>query len=304
MNPFEHYYDPGDMSMCVGTETTAGEINARGHGDGLLFPLYLDPDMPIAQLVEQYEWTPASFRFGPLSDNVLGMNFELAGGKIVKIGARVVKNVTGFEYTRFFCRSGLSFGRIRDVVLRLRPLEDRTLHRLLTGDRDAAQNMIAALTRHRWAPVISSLDFCLAGDNLTLQMSFTCAADRIALYDRHLGDAVGEHGYELTEGEPVLPIIGPFVRAKTTISKCLPTAEQLVGTWGGTAYGFLGNGYFHYEPPAGVGGQPEFKDAVQALHETLGAEGGHVDCERIVYPQDSLDKQWEASLTHHFTTVP
>ena len=62
MNPFEHYYDPGDMSMCVGTETTAGEINARGHGDGLLFPLYLDPDMPIAPMETYFDVIRASLK--------------------------------------------------------------------------------------------------------------------------------------------------------------------------------------------------------------------------------------------------
>ena len=63
----------------------------------------------------------ASSRFGPYCDNIMGMNWKLRDGHVVRIGERVVKSTTGYDLLRFLLNSDGRFGEPVDFVLRLRP---------------------------------------------------------------------------------------------------------------------------------------------------------------------------------------
>jgi len=277
--------------MCVSAETPIAEVNERASADGLVFPLYLDPAAAIGDLVLHQPFTSCSYRFGPVADNVLGMNFVPNGGEPIKIGGQVVKNVTGFDFTRFLCYSGSRFGEVERVVLRLRAREACRETRVLTGQRAALNAFRKAIARNAWGAVLDALDGEIHEDRARLVLQFSCAVEQTATIDRALSDGADEHGLALVPGEAATPASNPFVRIKTTLSRALETAGQLVEHHGGSAHAFLGNGYLHYEPADRT--NPALRSALSDLHAECSAAGGHLQCSDIADPDDTIQARWE-----------
>ncbi len=330
MKPFEIYYDPQDMTTCVNADTTVGELNRKAARDGLYFPLYLTEDMPVGELVLGYRFTSRSYRFGPLCDNVLGFYFLLPGGKQVKVGAQVVKNVTGFDFARFLTNSGYRFGTVERVVLRLRALADTAQCREVTGEVDALETFRRQLlgsatpsqakegahgegpVRHSrgsrtraYGQVLDAFDFRADSRGLQFQLAFSCDQKQVALFDRAIGEVARRNGcgYEpIQELSP--PTINPFARVKTLMSTCTRQATSLVAQLGGAAHGFVGNAFFHYDPEAGSRLSGEQLEVLHQLHREVSGVGGHVRCDSLEYPQDSIELRWEQALKEKWEALP
>ena len=82
-------------------ESSAADIRARIGKHPLRFPLILDLHATLEEQVAASGFAPASSRFGPYCDNIMGMNWQLPAGRIVRIGERVVKSTTGYDWFRF-----------------------------------------------------------------------------------------------------------------------------------------------------------------------------------------------------------
>src|SRR5207249_2706354 len=72
---------------------------------------------------------PLRAGFGPVRDHLLGVTFVTGDGRIIQAGGRVMKNVAGYDLTRFQAGAFGAFGVIVLVHLRLRalPRADETL---------------------------------------------------------------------------------------------------------------------------------------------------------------------------------
>ncbi len=322
MKPFELYYDPLDMTTCAKASTTVGELNRQAKADRLYFPLFLTEEMPLGELVLGYRFTPRSFRFGPLCDNVLGFNFVLPTGQSMKVGAQVVKNVTGFDFARFLTNSGYRFGTIERVVLRLRAMAETVNTRLVTGSLDSLNgfrklflaspkpNPVSVgahgegpirhtrVSHHStWSQLLDSFDFVTEAKETRFYLTFSCEAAHVKLFDTGFHAIAKESGckVEAVEDSPA-PSVRPHARVKTLISRTLQQADGLVRRFGGKAHGFLGNAFFHYDPPADKADSPELIQALQTLHQELGALGGHVRSDKLTYPSDTIELKWEKAL--------
>lgn len=302
MKIIEPFYDPADMSACVTADTVIADLNEQAESDALTFPLFLDPSSTIGELIEATSWTPRSFRYGPIADNVMGLVFELHGGKEVQLGGRVVKNVTGFDFTRFLCRSGMRFGRVRRAVLRLRALPDCTEYRTIDGDVEKLQSFASTFMRTPWAAVIDLLDMTINGDGAALHLSYGCKESRVEQCDHFLSDAATGAGLHFSASEYVAPAMHPYATAKTVYSRCIPDCRRLVELSGGRGHIFLGNGFFQYQPGASV--NSGLISLLQELHTDYGALGGHVSCPDIVYPEDTIDRKWESEFETKLATLP
>ena len=103
---FEPFMDAVDGILCVPATSTAGRVNDEAVSHGLRFPLFVDRQAPLSQQVAASPYAPASSRFGPYCDNITGMNWEMADGRRVRIGERVVTSTTGYDLFRFVLGSG------------------------------------------------------------------------------------------------------------------------------------------------------------------------------------------------------
>lgn len=321
VKPLEFFYDPLDMTTCVSADATVGELNSKAAADRLYFPLFLDEQMTIGKLVLGYRYTSRSFRFGPLCDNVLGFNFVLPNGKTVKVGAQVVKNVTGFDFARFLTNSGYRFGDVERVVLRLRSMAEKFCFRQVTGElrqlNDFRKLFLASpkpppmatgahggpvrhtrVSHHStWSQLLDSFDFTIDSDDSVLHISFSCEDHHVKLFDEAIEAVARETGCQAGQAEALpIPSTEPYARVKTLMSRTLDQASSLVGRFGGRACGFVGNAFFHYDPEPERSGDPELIQTLQNLHGELSALGGHVRCQKLTYPEDTPETRWERML--------
>jgi glycolate oxidase len=65
---------------------------------------------------------PRCLKYGVTKDYVLGMTVVLADGRVLRLGGKLMKNVTGYQLGQLFIGSEGSLGVITELILRLLPL--------------------------------------------------------------------------------------------------------------------------------------------------------------------------------------
>jgi glycolate oxidase FAD binding subunit len=129
---------PGDLVATVQAGATMAAVAGRLGTDGawLAWDPPGHPERSIGGIIATGTAGPLRHRFGPIKDHLLGCTLVTGDGRVVRPGGTVVKNVAGYDLTRFMAGGFGAFGIITDVNLRLRavPEADRTL--LTHGPRD------------------------------------------------------------------------------------------------------------------------------------------------------------------------
>jgi FAD/FMN-containing dehydrogenase len=272
---FSPFFDPVDLVLCCSAEATVAEINARVAPAGLRFPLVGDPAASLRAHVTAVDYASGAARFGPYVDNILGMNWELPSGTLIRVGERVIKSTTGYDLQRFLLHSDGRYGRARDYVLRLRPLGGATAEAVLHGDEAALEKACALILHSPWLHWLDAVDLVIAADRgAGLEITADCAPGEEACFAeffRQLG-----HDSGCTVLSPAAPRRRslPALSLKTTLSEARTLGSELARDFGGTARVLVVNGVVHYFPVAPAQEIPA--KALAALAQRCIALGGHL----------------------------
>lgn len=215
---FEHFVDPIDGVVCVSAETTIAELRTLAAPHGLRFPLVLAEQATLREQVAASGFAPASSRFGPFCDNILGMNWQLPDGRVVRIGERVAKTTTGYDLFRYLLNSAGPYGRPLDYVVRLRPASEVSGLFWLTGPVDRVREAVPQLLSHCWMHWFDSLDTIITGDDCRMRIGFESQAIEWSLCESYLSSFAKSHELVLhvERGAP-MPADGcPDLVLKTT----------------------------------------------------------------------------------------
>ena len=291
MSKIDHYFDPEDMSCCVPGDRTLAEINEQAGEHDLYFPLVCDPERSIRDHITYTRFAPESFRFGSFADNILGMNICIKGQNI-RVGGRVVKNVTGFDINRFLINSAHQCAEIKDLVLRLRPLAQERRILKLSGNHSNAQDFAKKVLLSSWSHVINSLDFCMDENSSGLYVSWLCDSTYQNIYEEALTAMIADTDLKSEQIESYPVISFDQIRVKCLPSQTMEIAAYLVKECQGKACGMLANGAILFEMD-----DPEKKgDTLLALHEELAADGGHLSCAALDYQLPAHEQAWYDKL--------
>lgn len=272
---FSRFLDPVDMVMCCPADTPLAEINEQAAVHELRFPLVGDLGESMQSHLSAIDYAPASARFGPYVDNVLGMNWELASGHLVRIGERVIKSTTGYDLLRFLLHSDGRYGRARDYVLRLRPRCGTTVREVFRGEHEALERLRSTVLHSPWVHWLDAVNLHISPNGGTaLEIETDCANGEPAILEEYFAQvarASGTAAFSRTEprcnGLPVLSL-------KTTTATAPTMARQLVRNHGGTACVLCVNGVVHYFPSPGQRSLPPA--AVAELSAQCALDGGHI----------------------------
>lgn len=275
---FVPFVDAIDGTVCVSAKATPSDVQAIASPLQQRFPLFLDPAAPIVDQIRSSGFAPASSRFGPFCDNVLGMNWQLPNGHVVRIGERVAKTTTGYDVFRFLLLSGDRYGEPIDYVLRLRPDCGVTSVHHLTGTFDDLTRGISSILKNCWMHWFDSIDLILdgAGDS-TLRIVVNCPAFELPVVETYLSSQARSFGLTIrSERDCPFPMDGcPDFVLKTSPENAIELAREIAATgircialcFCGAVHGYVDDGANKIERIAAV-----IRDKSAAM-ESMGGDG-------------------------------
>jgi hypothetical protein len=226
---FVPFLDEVDGTLCLPADATAADVHSRVQAHRLRFPLLLDEAKPLREQVAATTHAPASCRFGPYCDNILGMNWRLPSGRIARIGERVVKTTTGYDWLRFLLHSGSRYGEPVDYVLRLRPDCGFTAIARFDGGTQALRAGVSKLLHGGWMHWWDAVDFITEAGASFVRVMIHCVPEEASIFAQQL-----EHVAALTSTQLTLhsnvpqPLDGlPDLVIKTTSDRAIGLATEL-----------------------------------------------------------------------------
>lgn len=150
-------YDPAELVITLRAGTPLHEVTKllAAHGQHLPFepwdhtPLFGTPagEATIGGVIAAGVAGPRRVTAGGARDHLLGLTAVTGRGEVVVAGARVVKNVTGYDLPKLFAASWGRLGAMAELTLKVLPAPRETATLALTGlaPRAAQAAMAAAL---------------------------------------------------------------------------------------------------------------------------------------------------------------
>jgi FAD/FMN-containing dehydrogenase len=226
---FTPFIDAVDGTLCVPASATAAEIQAKAFGRRLRFPLLLDAAATLQEETAAATHASASCRFGPYCDNILGMNWRLPGGRVARIGERVVKTTTGYDWLRFLLHSGRRYGEPVDYVIRLRPDSGFNFVAYFEGNVTALQRCVSSLLHSGWMHWWDAVDFIAEGAAHALRVAVHCPPGEARIFEEELSRVAANTGARLRlENVTKHSFDGlPDVVVKTTPERAIGLANTL-----------------------------------------------------------------------------
>jgi len=122
------HYDPGDLTIGIGAGTTLSEIQAMLRDQGQLLPIDIaNADrVTIGGAMAVAAHGPLKHFYGGVREFCLGVRFVSGDGKTAKGGARVVKNVAGFDIMKLLIGSYGTLAVITSASFKLFPMPSVT----------------------------------------------------------------------------------------------------------------------------------------------------------------------------------
>ena len=272
---FVPFLDEIDGVVCLSADATATQIQSLAAPHKLRFPLLVDGQATLRDQVESTGFAPASSRFGPYCDNIVGMNWKLPNGHVVRIGERVVKTTTGYDMFRFLLSSGRRFGEPVDYVLRLRPDCGVTSVYELTGSPDAVVGTVPLLLKNCWMHWFDAIDFMADLASPRLRIALNCPADEVAVAEAYLSALAKAQGLVVRSDRDVpLPMDGcPDFVFKTSPEFVVKLARD-IAAGGIHCVALCYNGVLHGYIPEGADKLDRIRTLIRERSRELESVGG------------------------------
>jgi glycolate oxidase FAD binding subunit len=134
-----------DMTVTAAADVTLDRLQHELAGHVQWLAVDGDPSRPIGELVEDNSTGPLRLGFGGWRDVLLGCQFENGRSELISPGGRTMKNVAGYDLTKFMVGQRGVFGAIVTLTARTYRLPDGALLARFVGPPEAAAAKLAAL---------------------------------------------------------------------------------------------------------------------------------------------------------------
>lgn len=305
---FTPFLDTIDGIVCVSAEITANELSDLINPHRLRFPLILDATASLSQQVQASEFAPSSSRFGECCDNIVGMNWQLPDGRVVRIGERVVKSTTGYDLLRFLLHADGRFGRPVDFVLRLRPHCGMDGMIQLKGSQTAVIQAMPDLLQSCWMNWFDSVDVLMQpnADSLSIRIAINTPTDEWSVFEGMLSTFAAFHSltFEARLNCPA-PIDGcPDFALKTTPDRVVSLAGELVRSHPAKCVALCYNGVVHGYLTEQDDAAEQVQCVVDQFSIPLNEIGGDWRSRHLPHPvPKGVEAQWLDVLTSEFETT-
>lgn len=188
-------YEAEDMTIVAQAGITLGDLSAAMAARNQRLPIDpRDPDATtLGALIGAAHAGPLRLSEGTVRDLLIGIQFVGHGGKVIRAGGRVVKNVAGYDLMKVMTGSFGSLGIVTEATFKVRPIpENYTIAIGSFGDAGAAfaaasklheqlaLNHLEVLSRKAGAAICHDDRFIVMAGFAGIQTELKYQRDRIA----------------------------------------------------------------------------------------------------------------------------
>jgi len=130
-------YEPAEMLAVVEAGMRVGDLQTMLAEGGQGWPVDAPPDATVGGVIAAGVSSFRRLRVGHVRDTVVELELVTGDGRLIRSGARTVKNVTGYDIHRLATGSLGTLGVIVQAALKLRPLPQE--RRRITADGDGLE---------------------------------------------------------------------------------------------------------------------------------------------------------------------
>jgi glycolate dehydrogenase FAD-binding subunit len=147
-------YEPAEMIAVVEAGMRVGELDRILADGGQEWPSDAPAESTVGGVIASGASSARRLKVGALRDTVLEAEVVTGDGRLVRSGARTVKNVTGYDLHKLVAGSLGTLAVIVQVALKLRPLPRARRTMRFDGDLELADELVGAV--HGSAAVLAT----------------------------------------------------------------------------------------------------------------------------------------------------
>jgi glycolate oxidase FAD binding subunit len=245
-------YEPPEMLAVVEAGMRVGDLGDRLAEGGQEWPVDAPAGATVGGVIAAGASSPRRMRVGHVRDTVVELELVTGDGRLVKSGARTVKNVTGYDLHRLATGSLGTLGAIVQVALKLRPLP--RVRRSLVADGDGVRLGLELL------------------DRVPLPAAIVAEPDRVEVrlegwpdeVEEQTGSARHVTGTFRIDDDPAP--INPFAPASPVLAEVAVTPSRIADVTAGRSSwrALLGVGIVWFALPDGADALADLRDGVEA----------------------------------------
>ena len=112
----EHYQR--DFTVRAAAGITVGDLQKALGPTGQFAPVDADDDITLGEVIDHNVYGPLRVQYGAMRDLLLGLHYVDGQGRDIHVGGRTVKNVAGYDVTRFMCGGLGEYGVVHEATMR------------------------------------------------------------------------------------------------------------------------------------------------------------------------------------------
>ena len=167
-----------DMTATVSADVTLSALQERLARAGQWLPVDGDPQATVGRLVESNSTGPLRLGYGAWRDLLLGCQFHNGRGELITAGGRTLKNVAGYDLTKFMIGQRGVFGRVITVTTRTYRGPEAAAVARFEPDGRVVGRLLISPCRPQWAVLTKDALWCgYLGDRRTVEYYRGALAD-------------------------------------------------------------------------------------------------------------------------------
>jgi hypothetical protein len=167
--PGEIDHHVGDMTATIAADMPLARVQQTLMAEGQWLPIDGDPSLPVGELVATNSSGPLRLGYGHWRDLLLGAQFTNGLGDLITAGGRTVKNVAGYDLTKFLVGQRGVFGTLVTLTTRTYKLPAGAILAAFAPRQKLINALLPSPQRPQWAMLTSEALLCgYVGDERAL----------------------------------------------------------------------------------------------------------------------------------------
>jgi hypothetical protein len=149
-----------DMTATFAADVTLRDAQGRLREHNQWLPIDGDPDATLGDLVDTNSTGPLRLGYGAWRDLLLGVQFTNGRGELITAGGRTVKNVAGYDLTKFMVGGRGAFGKLITVTTRTYRRPAGAVLASFVPDLALVNKLMPTPLRPQWAMLTAEALLC------------------------------------------------------------------------------------------------------------------------------------------------